>query len=117
MDRGFDHSKPLVKWFDTVQRPDARPATCCGLADAYEGDVYVNRGDHYDVTITDGSEITYPDGTHRLPIANGTVVNVPIAKVTQPKDGNPTGHGVLFITVQDGKPLGTYCFVPMLPGS
>ena len=116
-DHGFDQSTPVSKWFKTVQRPDARPATCCGYGDGYEADVYVNRGDHYDVTITDDSEIMYPDGDHRQPIANGTVINVPITKVNPPSDGNPTGHGVLFITVQDGKMLGVYCYVPLPPSS
>ncbi len=117
-DHGFDQSNPVTQWFETVPMPDTQQS-CCGLGDAYEADVWTKNPDgSYEATITDGSGIVYPDGTTRAPIANGTVIHVPAEKVNPPKDGNPTGHGVIFMAVYKGAlSNGPFCFILLPLGS
>jgi len=109
---GFDLTKPIPQWFESVRMPDTH-ISCCGLGDAYEADVWTKNPDgSYEVTITDGSAVAYPDGSTRAFIPNGTVVHVPMSKVNPPKDGNPTGHGVIFMLVSAGKIVnGPFCFI------
>ncbi len=117
-EKGFDPNNPTAKWFATLKQPRST-ASCCGYGDAYQTDIYERHPDgSYTVEITDGSEITYPDGTVRYFIPNGTKIEVPAGQVNPPSDGNPTGHGVLFMNMQEpGGGYIIYCFVPMPLGS
>src|ERR1035437_6157097 len=95
----FDHNFPKDTdrsvFFELLKRPDAYPRPCCGASDAYEADIYKRNPDgSYEVTITDGSEITYPDGVHRIGLPNGATVHVPASRINPPIETqhNPTGH-------------------------
>lgn len=117
-EKGFDPNNPTAKWFQSLKQPGSN-ASCCGYGDAYEADIYERHPDgSYTVVITDGSEITYPDGSVRYYIPNGTKIEVPAKQVNPPSDGNPTGHGVIFMSMQEpGGGYIIYCFVPMPLGS
>jgi hypothetical protein len=130
-DHGFDPYDPTVQWFEQLKRHDYMPYSCCGKADAYAADLYTRNPDgSYDVTITDGSAITFPDGTKRPELPNGSVVHVPAGQINPPTEtqGNPTGHSWLFVSIRrvydDAHPGGdaatpglTYCFAPLPEGS
>lgn len=151
-DHGFDKSTPRSKWFaqltippadpdlaaatrqwfGELKRQDKMPDACCGEADAYEADIFKHNPrtalepwGSYDVTITNGEdEHPWPDGTHRTPIKNGTVVHVPGNKINPPSEtkNNPTGHSWLFVaTKRDMNNVVTpgleYCFAPLPEGS
>ena len=119
-DHGFDHTTERSQFFGQLKRPDFYPQSCCGEADAYEADIYRKNPDgSYTVTITDGSAITYPDGTRRGYIANGTKVIVPSTKINPPVETqhNPTGHAWLFMSVFSSGPGNIFCFAPLPEGS
>lgn len=119
-DHGFDHETERSKFFEQLKRPDFYPESCCGKADAYEADIYQRNPDgSYEVTITDGSAIQYPDGKHREYIATGTTVTVPKAKINPPIETqfNPTGHAWLFMSVYSAEPGAVFCFAPLPEGS
>jgi hypothetical protein len=87
---------------EVVPRADAtrQPwVSCCGEADAYEADIFEVEGRHYVAVITDG----------KGEIPNGTKIPVPNYKIKW-DEGNPTGHGIIFIGVQGQ----VYCYV--VPG-
>jgi hypothetical protein len=131
-DHGFDPYDPATKWFGQLLRHDKMPEPCCGKADAYVADTYTrNKDGSYDVTITDGAAVTFPDGTERPEIENGSVIHVPWNKINPPSEtmGNPTGHAWVFVSVArdytgglpNGVPLPkpgyAYCFAPLPEGS
>jgi hypothetical protein len=113
----WSKSPPQVRqWFQSLMQPDNPAQSCCGEADAVEADIYESEGDHYIAVITDGRGI----------VPTGTRIPVPNQKIKWDK-GNPTGHGILFIsgevTIRDdqgyvyvmvdgdrGRVL--YCYVP-----
>lgn len=130
LDHGFDPLAPTTQWMESLPRPYPvpSPGSCCGIADAYQADIYARNADgSYEVVITDGSAVEFPDGIHRTPIDDGTKIHVPAKHVNPPKDqmGNPTGHAWLFMSVYgvttDGQytttPGSIYCFIPMPEGS
>jgi hypothetical protein len=86
----------VQQWFQNLMRPDAPRQSCCGEADAFEADQFDIEGDHYVAIITDGKDI----------IPNGTRIPVPNEKMKW-SDGNPTGHGIIFIGSQGQ----IYCYV------
>jgi hypothetical protein len=130
-DHGFDHFTERSKWFDQLKRPDYYPHPCCGAADGYEADIYQRNPDgSYDVVITDGSEITFPDGSTRPGLPNGSKVHVPANRINPPSEtkDNPTGHAWLFVSIMrsydEDHPGGNaatpgivYCFCPLPEGS
>jgi hypothetical protein len=83
----WEGSDPKVRqWYQQLTQPDNPRVSCCGEADAFEADNYEVEGDHYVAIITDGKGM----------IPNGTKVPIPNHKMKW-DDGNPTGHGVVFI--------------------
>lgn len=74
-------------WFQSLMQPDNPAQSCCGEADAFEADQFEVEGDHYVAIITDGRNL----------IAPGTRIPVPNKKVQWTK-GNPTGHGIIFLS-------------------
>ena len=86
----------LRQWFQSLMQPDNKYLSCCGEADAYEADSFEVKGDQYVAIITDGKGV----------IPNGTRVPVPNEKMKW-DEGNPTGHGILFI----GNGGQVYCYV------
>lgn len=87
----------LRVWFQNLMQPDNPAVSCCGEADAFEADAYDTSGDKYVAIITDGKGI----------IPNGTKFLIPNEKI-QWHQGNPTGHGIIFI----GASGQLYCYVP-----
>jgi hypothetical protein len=91
------HTTERSRFFGQLRRPDFYPKSCSGEADAYEADIYEKNPDgSYTVTITDGSAIEYPDGTHRDYIANGTKVIVSSKKInplSKPSTIRPATRG------------------------
>jgi hypothetical protein len=86
------------QWFKTLMQPDHPRVSCCGEADAYEADNFEVEGDHYVAIITAHRAVS------SIPI--GTKVPVPNYKMKW-DDGNPTGHGIIFIGVQGQ----VFCYV------
>lgn len=91
-------SSPEVrKWFHGLMQPDNPSISCCGFSDAYYADSFKVQGDKYIAIITD----TRPDAPLGRPhVRPGTEIIVPNNKLKY-DDGNPTGHGVIFIRYDD----------------
>lgn len=121
MNHGFDPSAPAVKWFEKLERPDQRPNSCCGKADAYPVDRYQKNSDHtFTVWVADGSALKYPDGTTRDEWDTSVPIIVPDTKVNDESDDldNPTEHGWLFFRPSTKRDVGTiYCFIRHPNGS
>ena len=91
------------QWFQALMQPDQPHVSCCGEADAYWADTFEVSDGHYVAVITDDR----PDGPLRRPHRDiGERILVPDNKIKW-DDGNPTGHGVIFIGV-GGQ---VYCYV------
>lgn len=102
-----DHEQPWQnQWYENLKQPDNPAASCCGEADSYWADGFEQEKGQYVAIVTDER----PDGPLGRPhIPVGTRILVPNNKIKY-NEGNPTGHGVLFVT----KPpyLNVYCYVP-----
>ena len=84
-------------WYAGLMQPDNPEISCCGEADAYWTDTFEESAGRYVAVITDERD----DGPlGRRHIAPGTRFVVPNAKLKF-DDGNPTGHGVIFINSAD----------------
>jgi hypothetical protein len=94
-----DSPPHIRRWFQELTQPDNPKAPCCGEADAYEADLFEVDEDRYVAIITDGKGV----------IPNGTKITVPNHKLKW-DEGNPTGHGIIFIGLQGQ----VYCYV--VPG-
>lgn len=94
----------ITKWFQGLMQPDNPRVSCCGESDAYFADSFEVEGDHYVAIITDER----PDGPLKRPhIDVGTRIVVPNYKMKF-DDGNPTGHGVIFMRAGDGF---VFCYI------
>ena len=78
----------LREWFQKLMQPDNPHMSCCGEADAFEADSFEVSGDEYVAIITNGKGVI-PEGT-RIPVPNQKL---------KWDEGNPTGHGIIFIGV------------------
>ena len=87
----WENSPPHVRrWFQGLRQPDnPRSVARRGEADAYEADIFEVDGGRYVAIITDG----------KGDIPNGTKIPVPNHKMKW-DEGNPTGHGIIFIGIQ-----------------
>ena len=91
------------QWFNGLMQPDNPGLSCCGEADAYWADSYEVNGDQYVAIITD----TRDDAPlHRPHVENGRRITVPNTKIKWDR-GNPTGHGIIFISGSH-----VYCYLP-----
>jgi hypothetical protein len=131
-DHGFDPLSETSIWMRQLVRPDFATSNCCGKGDAYGADIYNRNPDgSYDIVITDGDAITFPDGTKRVPLKNGTEIHVEKNKVNPENEqaGNPTGHAWVFVSpyveryedeaheIPVTRPGTIYCFVPRAPNT
>lgn len=100
----WGNENPKIReWYKNLHRPDFPDGICCTEADAYWADDFFYKDGKMWARITDDR----PDGPLGRPhIDNGTVIEVPPEKLKFDR-GNPTGHGVLFVS-RDGL---TYCYV------
>lgn len=103
-------SEERRQWFRGLMQPGS-VVSCCGDADAYEADLF-ETGDGSDIIaiITDGTgndtgKPTIPDGTRFTVPARKIVVNA------KQVSGNPTGHGWLFVHLDDEDGPQIYCYV------
>jgi hypothetical protein len=100
-------------WYQNLRQPDSPAASCCGEADAYFCGNLHTKTDylghvHNFCTIDDDRD----DATlRRSHIPNGTEIEVPNGKILHEGQGNPTGHGVLFIS-----PSGQNVYCYAMPG-
>ena len=96
----WESSPPHIRrWFQELKQPDNPRVSCCGEADAYEADLFEVDENRYVAIITDG----------KGDIPNGTKIPVPNHKLKW-DEGNPTGHGIIFIGLQGQ----VYCYI--VPG-
>ena len=99
-----DLDRPRFLLFQKLMQLDNKSTSCCGEADAYEADSFEVEGDHYVAIVTNGAG----DLAHGKPeIPNGTRIAVPNHKMKW-DDGNPTGHGILFLQVGTNQ---VYCYI------
>ena len=94
-------SAHIRQWFKSLMQPDNPHVSCCGEADAYWADSFEVEGERYVAIITDDRDMP-----GRPAIAAGTKFSVPNHKMKW-DEGNPTGHGVIFIGTQGQ----IYCYV------
>ena len=93
----------IREWYQALMQPDNPAVSCCGEADAYWADSYEVDGDRYVAIITDPR----PDAPlRRKHIEIGTRIVVPNHKLKYDQS-NPTGHGIIFLSVSDF----VYCYV------
>ena len=90
-------------WFKSLMMPDNPTISCCGGADAYYADMFETDGDRYVAIITDTRD-DEPLGRHH--VEPGTRIPVPNTKL-KVDSGNPTGHGVIFLSSSDT----VFCYV------
>jgi hypothetical protein len=96
----------LSKWYQDLKQPDNPTTSCCGEADAYFADSFEQEKGQYVAIVTDERD----DGPLKRPhIDVGTRVLVPNTKIKW-DEGNPTGHGILFMT--RAPHFYVYCYVP-----
>jgi hypothetical protein len=87
-----EHDLKVQRWYKNLMQPDNIFVSCCGEADAYWADSFEVDGDKYVAIITDTREVP-----NRRPREVGTKFTVPNHKIKYDA-GNPTGHGVIFIS-------------------
>jgi hypothetical protein len=93
-DLGQWQDNDLTAWYQGLRQPDNPEASCCGTADAYFCDDYGVRNGKPSCVISDDRE----DGPrHRPHVDIGTVIEIPAHKLKWDM-GNPTGHGVVFMS-------------------
>jgi len=100
----WSQQDPAVRrWFNSLTIPDLPAFSCCGKSDAYWSDTFESEGDRYVAVITDTRDDT-PLG--RRHIAPGTRIPVPNHRIKWDQ-GNPTGHGWIFIGGDE-----VFCYLP-----
>ena len=91
----WDNVDSAVKqWYATLMQPDNPTVSCCGEGDAYWADVVeVGSNKEMIAVITDDRA---DEPLERIHEDVGTRYVVPPNKISR-KDGNPTGHVILFL--------------------
>ena len=97
----------LKRWYQDLKQPDNPAVSCCGEADAYWADAFEATSDgDYIAIITDPRD-DEPLGRRHRDI--GTRIVVPKNKIKW-NEGNPVGHGLIFINRADS----VFCYLPPL---
>ena len=100
----WEHQDPKIrKWFNSLMMPDMPAFSCCGKADAYWSDSFETGGDKFVAVITDTRD-DRPLG--RPHIDPNTRITVPNHRIKWDQ-GNPTGHGWIFIGGDE-----VFCYLP-----
>lgn len=95
----WDRSDPIVQWYSQLKQPDNPAISCCGESDAYWADEAETKCDaarkncQVIATVTDDRD---DDKLKRMHVPVGTKYVIPPEKIAR-KDGNPTGHVILFL--------------------
>lgn len=102
-------------WISGVHQPKSKTA-CCGEGDAYIADDWEQGPDGGWVAIItrdypawqaddgEGSSVTIPA------VPKGTRIPVPKGRIDDEHQGNPTGHGVIFMNSWTGKTGNVLCY-------
>ena len=98
-----NHDPKIRKWFNSLMIPDMPQFSCCGSSDAYWSDDFEVNGDRYVAVITDARDDA---PLRRRHIASGTRIPVPNHRIKWDQ-GNPTGHGWIFIGGDE-----VFCYLP-----
>ena len=100
----WDPNDPVTRWFASLKQPDNPALSCCGEADAYWADeVHVEpdgTGGQLVVAVITDTRDDSP--LRRIHEDVGTRYVVPPNKITR-KDGNPTGHVIIFLGANEWK--------------
>jgi hypothetical protein len=102
-------SDEIKHWYATVVQNEY-PSSCCGEADAYWADgVETSKDGEYVAVVTDERDIP-----NRAVIPVGTRIPIPNDKLDSKNQGNPSGHGVIFVKVYtlDPQNVYVYCYFP-----
>lgn len=100
----WENQDPTIrKWFNSLMMPDYPAFSCCGKADAYWSDSFEVKGDQYVAVITDTRDDSPLGRPH---IDAGTRIPVPNHRIKWDQ-GNPTGHGWIFIGGDE-----VFCYLP-----
>jgi len=114
--RNYDHGEDamdpdIVKWYQSARQPNVAteyPQSCCGLGDAYWADEYrIDAQGRTIAILTDPRQI---NGRVNYPV--GEEVVIPNDRYDNLFQGNPTGHGIVFMSA--GKIV--YCYFPAVGG-
>lgn len=99
----------LSAWFESLKQPDNPYLSCCGESDAYWADSYeVTPDGNYVAIITDERPDEPLKRRHR---EVGTRIVVPKHKLKFDQ-GNPTGHGIIFIRpTEEPTSADVYCYL------
>lgn len=92
-------------WYESLMQPDYPLVPCCGEADAYWADSFEQQDGQYVAIITDDRDDKLLHDRRHIDI--GTKFVVPNYKIKWDQ-GNPTGHGVIFVNRGDY----VLCYVP-----
>ena len=89
----------MRQWYQTLMQPDNPATSCCGEADAYWCDDPHSKKDylgkvHNYCTISDDRDDALLRRRH---VDIGTEIEIPDNKMLKQGQGNPTGHGVVFM--------------------
>ena len=109
---GHENDPPEIQaWFARQKQPDLPTTSCCGDYDAYWADEFEQKDGKFYAIITEGK--------NNIPA--GTRVEIPPKKFPKENgDPNPSGHGVVFMSLTRGTdniahPGQVYCyFYPIL---
>jgi hypothetical protein len=93
----------IAQWYRSLMMPDNPTISCCGDADAYYADTFETDGDRYVAIVTDTRD---DEPLRRHHVEPGTRIVVPNRKL-KVDSGNPTGHGVIFLSSSDT----VFCYV------
>lgn len=98
--------KSCSAWISGVKQPHSK-STCCGEADAYIADEWEQGEDGGWVAII---TMDYPAVGTVPAVPKGTRFPIPAERMDDEHQGNPTGHGVVFITRTSDEKWNILCF-------
>lgn len=94
------------QWIANAKMPDHRETSCCGMGDAYVADSY---------ELKDGQLFAIISRDYPM-VPKGTRIAIPRSKmnIAALDGGNPSGHGVVFMTAYEESPgmliYNVYCY-------
>jgi hypothetical protein len=96
------HNSPVIsRWFQEQRQPDTG-VSCCGEAEAFEADLFeTDKDGGFFAIITD----------RRGSLRNGTRIAIPEWKLPTQSTTNPTGHGIVFLNINEEGSIIVYCYI------
>ena len=100
----WENQDPKIrKWFNSLMIPDLPAFSCCGKSDAYWSDISRSRATS--TSPSSPTRATMPRSAVRIS-PSGTRIPVPNHRIKWDQ-GNPTGHGWIFIGGDE-----VFCYLP-----